>query len=80
MMVRQGVSSILTRSCLADLQNSTEGILTKVERTRRAKKLLFPDLNDDIHEGNELEMDLSGSLGKWMKPQENGSCDLCDGS
>ena len=32
-----------------------EGILTKVERTRRAKKLLFPDLNDDIHEGNELE-------------------------
>ena len=56
MAVRQGDSSISTRSCLADLHSSTEGILTKVERARRTRKVLFPNLNEDIHEGNELEM------------------------
>ena len=39
----------------------TEGILTKVESARGARKLLFPDLNDDIHQGNELEMQFSNT-------------------
>ena len=53
------------KSCQLFRTPLTEGMLTKVERARGAGKLLFPDLNDDIHEGNELEMQFSNTWSSW---------------